>query len=86
MQISRDGGQSWATLDTINSAYGSTKGTYTKDISAYATSGTQLRFVAAPGSGTLYVDNVEFDAQLTGYTATYTHKDGAALRCRLHRR
>ena len=80
VQISSNGGTSWATLDTIASA-GSSSGTKTYDISNYATSNVQIRFLptAATGISAVNFDNVKIDASTVNYTASNYIENGSAV-------
>ena len=62
LQVSSDGGTSWTTLQTYTSNDFTGAATDSFDISAYASSNTQIRFLVnndQTGTGYIYFDNIE---------------------------
>ena len=62
LQVSSDGGTSWTTLQTYTSNDFTGAATDSFDISAYASSNTQIRFLInndQTGNGYIYFDNIE---------------------------
>ena len=66
VQVSRNGGASWNTLQTISLAGAKNSATVTFDISAYIASSTAVRFVGSGSlvTGYLHIDDVEVSADI----------------------
>jgi hypothetical protein len=74
VQVSRNGGASWNTLQTIDLAGAKNSATITFDISPYMASNTAVRFVGSGASvvGYLHIDDVEVSANIVGPATTTT--------------
>jgi hypothetical protein len=76
LEVSDDGGVTWALLEDFNYFDGANAGTRSYDISAYAAIDTQVRFTVNNGYGGpseyFYVDNLQIEYQTSGGTGGAT--------------
>ena len=78
LQISSNGGASYATLATFSSASNTGTGTFSADISAHIADDTRIRFAIAGVSllsSSVFVDNVEVSYVSTAYSSATASSD-----------
>ncbi len=73
VQMTADGGATWTTVGSIESSILNKTGVKTYDVSNFAVSNAQLRFVAQDGvTQPLSIDNVRVDQYQVNHSATFT--------------